>query len=42
MDVSTVSAQGVEAFYKDKMVDMIVGSDAATEYTRDARMVSSI
>jgi tripartite-type tricarboxylate transporter receptor subunit TctC len=37
---SGAAAQGVEAFYKDKMVDMIVGSDAATEYTRDARLVS--
>lgn len=37
---SGTAAQSVEAFYKDKLVDMIVGSDASTEYTRDARMVS--
>lgn len=33
-------AQSVEGFYKGRLVDMIVGSDAATEYTRDARMVA--
>jgi tripartite-type tricarboxylate transporter receptor subunit TctC len=38
--VSSAAGQSVESFYKDKLVDMIVGSDAATEYTRDARLVS--
>ncbi len=37
---TTVSAQSVQSFYKDKIVEMIVGSDAATEYTRDARLVA--
>lgn len=38
--VTNASAQNVEAFYKDRVVELIVGSDAATEYTRDARMVA--
>src|SRR3546814_10435793 len=37
---SAAAAQGVQGFYKDRTVEMIVGSDAATEYTRDARMVA--
>jgi tripartite-type tricarboxylate transporter receptor subunit TctC len=35
----TGDARGVEAFYKGRTVDMVVGSDAATEYTRDARLL---
>ena len=34
------ASQSVESFYKDRIVEMVVGSDAATEYTRDARMVA--
>ena len=33
------SAQTPEAFYKGRTMEMIVGSDAATEYTRDARLL---
>ncbi|HTI88843.1 MAG TPA: tripartite tricarboxylate transporter substrate-binding protein [Alphaproteobacteria bacterium] len=33
------AAQSVESFYKGRTVDMVVGSDAATEYTRDARLL---
>jgi tripartite-type tricarboxylate transporter receptor subunit TctC len=36
-----MAAETVEAFYKDKIVEMIVGSDASTEYTRDARFVAT-
>lgn len=38
--MAAAMGQGVEGFYKDRSLDMIVGSDAATEYTRDARMVA--
>lgn len=38
--IPDVAAQSVESFYKDRMVELIVGSDASTEYTRDARMVA--
>lgn len=34
-----VSAQTPEGFYKGRTIEMIVGSDAATEYTRDARLL---
>jgi tripartite-type tricarboxylate transporter receptor subunit TctC len=37
---SMASGQTVEGFYKNRTIDLIVGSDAATEYTRDARMVA--
>ncbi|MGE5539458.1 MAG: Bug family tripartite tricarboxylate transporter substrate binding protein [Gemmatimonas sp.] len=33
------SAQDAEAFYRGRTVDMVVGSDASTEYTRDARLL---
>lgn len=35
----TAAAQSPETFYKGRTVEMIVGSDAATEYTRDARLL---
>jgi tripartite-type tricarboxylate transporter receptor subunit TctC len=37
--VGGAAAQTPEAFYKGRTVEMIVGSDAATEYTRDARLL---
>lgn len=37
---SMALCQTVEGFYKNRTIDLIVGSDAATEYTRDARMVA--
>ena len=33
------TAQSIETFYKGRTLDMVVGSDAATEYTRDARLL---